>query len=94
MTHNFGKEKGSLFDIFGGMTYDTRNNLKNADKASIRVAKRKHQVLSTGARHNRKKRIFTPRQGQAYVLGGGGEELPGEACIPGGVDLESDEESN
>ena len=92
MEHNFGKERASLLHKLGGMTYDTKNNLKNADKESIRVAKRKHEMLETGARQNRKKSSYTPREGDAYVPGG--EDLQGEVYIPGGLDLHHDEPQN
>ena len=78
MDHNFGKEKASLFNILGGMNYDAKNTLRNADKASIAVAKRKQEVLETGARQGRKKKAYIPHEREAR-----GEE----AYDPGGEDL-------
>ena len=67
MSHNWGKEKISLYHILGGMTYETRNDLKNADKESIRVAKRKHEVTATGARTHRKKKVYKHSHGEGVV---------------------------
>ena len=79
MSHNFGKEKVSLYHILGGMTYDTHSDLKYADRESIRVAKRKHEVLESGARSGHRKKINC-KQSQ------GGNYVP--AYVPGGEDLE------
>ena len=70
MQHNFGKEKASLLYKLENMTYDAKNTLKNLDKDSVRSAKRKHEVLETGQRHNRKKRSYTPYETEAYFPGG------------------------
>ena len=74
MEHNFGKVKASLYNIIGGMNYDARNSLQQNDKDSIGVAKRKHDISETGARQNRKKRMYNPQA--AYNPGG--EDLQGD----------------
>ena len=87
MEQNFGKEKSSLFHQMGGMTYDAKNLLKNLDKESVRVAKRRYELNETGVRQNRKKRCYKARGEGAYSPGG--EHV--SAYSPGGEDI-SDED--
>ena len=68
--NNFGKQKASLFHKMGGMTLDAKILLKNSDKASIRVAKRRYELKDSGVRQNRKKTCYTSRGEEAYSPGG------------------------
>ena len=50
MEHNFGHDKGSLLHCLAAMTKPAEKDLKNKNKDSIYVAKRKHKVIPGGAR--------------------------------------------
>ena len=65
MEHNFGHYAGTLLHCLASMTRQAEIDLKQKDKESIRVAKRKHTLLPGGNRTKHRKKVNVTRTYEA-----------------------------
>ena len=65
MEHNFGHYAGNLLHCLASMTRQAEIDLKQNDKESIRVAKRKHTFLLGGNRTKHRKKVNVTRTYEA-----------------------------